>query len=63
MRDFYSRIRTGFSNSPIEDVVKKFMTNFYKQAVPNSRISRDFYETLIIFTILEKEVLLMTTVG
>ncbi len=46
-----------FPNSPIEDVVKKFMTNFYKQAVPELKDSlRDFYETLIIASILEKEV-------
>ncbi len=46
-----------FPNSSIEDVVKKFMTNFYKQAVPALKDSpRDFYETLIIASILEKEV-------
>lgn len=46
-----------FPNSPVEEVVKKFMTNFYKQAVPELKDSlRDFYETLIIASILEKEV-------
>lgn len=46
-----------FPNSTANDVVEKFMTNFYKQAVPALKDSqRDFYETLIIASILEKEV-------
>ncbi|TSC81893.1 MAG: UPF0755 protein [Parcubacteria group bacterium Gr01-1014_19] len=54
-----------FPSSSIEDVVKKFMTNFYKQAVPALTQTNDsqlttndsgIYEKLIIASILEKEV-------
>ncbi|MDO8466952.1 MAG: endolytic transglycosylase MltG [bacterium] len=46
-----------FPNSPVDSVVKRFFTNFYNQAVPALKDSkRDFYETLIIASILEKEV-------
>lgn len=46
-----------FPNSPVDSVVKKFSSNFYKQAVPALKDStNDFYGTLIIASILEKEI-------
>ncbi|MDP1719251.1 MAG: endolytic transglycosylase MltG [bacterium] len=46
-----------FPNSVAEAVVKKFFDNFYQQAAPVLKDSQhDFYDTLIIASILEKEV-------
>lgn len=54
-----------FPNSPVDSVVKKFFSNFYKQAVPVLTQKYDqqpttnnlsIYEKLIVASILEKEV-------
>lgn len=46
-----------FPNSPTKDVVKKFLSNFNKKAMPVlSEAKGDYYKTLIVASIIEKEV-------
>ena len=46
-----------FPNSPTNDVVKKFLANFNKKAMPVlSEATGDYYKTLIVASIIEKEV-------
>lgn len=45
-----------FRNSDPEDVIKRFIGNFYEKAAPVLKDASDFYPALIIASIIEKEV-------